>query len=237
MTTTTDHTLTTFDRPAHTASTVLAQLPAQLLHIAAQFASDDIYRGSLHCVHVACVDETEQLPAHIRVASTNGHYAFRCRLPIGEGRTFDDPGAAYWCALPELLLTAAPLRKRSPYATQALVRDDGEVRLFGARRGEALGLLEARPIGEATTGSKTAFPPTFDSLWPDPATMGNAPQAPIAWNASYMIDICAIAKRFSPNGVISFRSGALPTTPLYLSCDGEELPTLEFLLMPVQVRA
>lgn len=239
--------LSTFQRPADSAGSVLAQLPAQLLHIAAQFASDDDAKQALTCVHVACVDAVGDLPAHIRIASTNGHYAFRCRLFVGDAG-FSDPAAPFWCGVPELQITASAFRKRPAYAKQALIRADGEARLYGAKRGQALGLLEARPIGDPTGAYATTFPPTFDSLWPDPAAMANAPAAPLAWNASYMGTISAIATRYSSNGVVKFRSGALAHTPLYLECDCAELRAwatqdsghyacLEFLLMPVQLRA
>lgn len=240
--------LTTFRRPADKAGDVLAQLPAQLLHIAAQFASDDDAKQALACVHVACVDGVGDLPAHIRVASTNGHYAFRCRLFVGDAG-FNNPAAPFWCGVPELQITASAFRKRPAYAQQALIRADGEARLYGAKRGQALGLLEARPISDPTGAYATQFPPTFDALWPDPALMANAPAAPLAWNGRYMGDICDIATRYSSNSVLKFRSGALPHTPLYLECDcaelrawatpdnaGSDYARLEFLLMPVQLR-
>jgi hypothetical protein len=248
-TTATTAPLTTFQRPADSAGSVLAQLPAQLLHIAAQFASDDDGNNALCAVHVACVDATDALPAHIRIASTNSHYAFRCRLFVGEAG-FNNPAAPFWCGVPELQITASAFRKRPAYAHQALIRADGEARLYGARRGQALGLLEARPIGDPVAPYRHQFPPAFDSLWPAPEAMANAPAAPIAWNASYMGTIGAIATRYNHNGVLKFRSGALPQAPLYLECDcaelsawvspdnaGGDLARLEFLLMPVQLRS
>lgn len=239
--------LTTFQRPADKVGDVLAQLPAQLLHIAAQFASDDDAKREITCVHVACVDGVGDLPAHIRVASTNGHYAFRCRLFVGDAG-FHNPAAPFWCGVPELQITASAFRKRpAAYAQQALIRADGEARLYGAKRGQPFGLLEARPISDPTGAYATQFPPGFDGLWPDPALMANAPAAPLAWNGRYMGDICDIATRYSSNSVLKFRSGALAHSPLYLECDCSELRSwttqdsgdyarLEFLLMPVQMR-
>lgn len=232
--------LTTFQRSADAASSVLAQLPAQLLHIAAHFASDDPCKEALTVVHVACVDVAGDVSAHLRIAATNGHYAFRCRLPVGDSGAFDDPAAPFWCGVPELFLKASAFRKRPAYALQALIRADGEARLFGARKGEAVALLEARPIGDPVPQYPSPFPPGFDGLFPVPAGMACAPGAAMGWNSAYMGDICAIAKRYSPNGVLRFHAGASPTAPVLLTCDlelgGGAMAPAEFLLMPVQFR-
>lgn len=204
----------------------LAQLPAQLLHIAAQFASSDPAKAALCNIHI------EQQDDKLRIASTNGHYAFRVVLDADPERC-----SGAWLNVPELALPAATFKKRSPYALQALIRADGEARLYGAKRGQLVGLLEARPCGDVSGAYGHPFPPSFDQLWPD--TFRNAPGAPVAVNASYLGDICAIVARYSEKSFVSWQCNAATTPLLYTAiydaapCDGVKL---EFLLMPVQVR-
>ncbi|MFZ9621674.1 MAG: hypothetical protein ACO289_10770 [Prochlorococcaceae cyanobacterium] len=203
---------------------VVGQLPAQLLHVAAQFASDDPAKPALNCVHVL----REQ--GQVRIASTNSHYAFRCVVA-----TDDEGCGGFWLSVPELFLERSALVKRSPYAQTALVRADGELRLYGAKRGQQLGLLEARPCGNVTAERRTAFPPGFDRLWP--SEISNNAGAPVAFNAGYMRDICAVVERYSPNGVLRWESNEAHK-PLRLTADFEPLAgvRLDWLLMPVQLR-
>lgn len=229
--------------PATNKPELLAQLPAQLLHIASQFASKDEAKQALTVINVKCIEETRSLPAHIRIASTNGHYAFRCRLFVPNG-DFTHTPAPWFSAVPELSITADSFRKRPAYAQQALIYSEGEARLLGSKKGQAMGLLEVRPIGNPVDPYMMAFPPGFDELWPNPELMGNEPKTPIGWNGDYMATICKIAGKYSDNACIKFHCGKAPHTPLYLECETEEakyrdseLPgKLEFLLMPVQIR-
>lgn len=208
---------------AESAAPLLAQLPAHLLHIAAQFASKDAAKEAITVINIK--RDGEQL----RIASTNGHYAFRCRIAA-------DPDClrGAWLLHDELSLRADNFRKRCNYAQQVLISANGEARFFGAKRGEALGLLEGRPYGVLRPAYQVPFPPSFDQLWPD--SHSNTPGAPVAFDASYMAEICAVVSRYSENSVLRWESNA-PTTPLTLTATTEQGERLEFLLMPVQVRS
>jgi hypothetical protein len=207
-----------------TPAQVLAQVPAHLLHIAAQFAYDDDTRGSLHCIHLVPHGDGSWL----RIAATNGHIAFRCVILADS-----DQCRGAWVRVPELLLPAKVFKKRAPYAQSVLIRGDGEARFYGAKRGEALGLLEARPVGDVLPDLKTPFPPGFDQCWPE--AFSNAPGAPVAFNASYMSTICAAAERYGANSVLKMQGNGA-TTPLLLTANTDNDELMQFLLMPVQLR-
>lgn len=200
-------------------SAVLAQVPSLLLQVAAQFASTDPGKPAIQSIQLRNDGET------LQISALNGHYAFRCRIP-------NDTAGDWWMLDAELLLSAKTFAKRSAYATQALIRADGEARFYGAKKREAIGLLEARPLTLGCDGY--TFPP-LDPLWPD--SFSNTPGASIAWNAGYMETISKAVEQLAPNNVARFQSNG-PTRPLAVSCSTPwDDVWAEFLLMPVQIRA
>ena len=58
--------------------TTLTKLSAIVMHMAAQFVHHDSGKEGITCIHL------QQKDNGIRVASTNGHFAFRCLVPYGE---------------------------------------------------------------------------------------------------------------------------------------------------------
>ncbi|QTP86370.1 DNA polymerase III beta subunit [Synechococcus phage S-SRP02] len=209
---------------ASEGASAIACLPAQVLYVAAQFASRDEAKQVLQLV---CVRKAGD---QIVITSTDGHRAFRFRLPASE---------QWYVEADELLLNAAPLRKRVPYACWALVRESGTVELLGGRvaKGSAFPpaeLIEARPWKSA---ADCYTYPQVCQLWPD--RFSNTVGGPIAWNASYLAQFLAEVTRYSHNGVVRMEANH-PTTPLVFSSSCE-LPgldgcELEYLLMPVQIR-
>jgi hypothetical protein len=195
----------------------IAELPAFIMHIAAQFVSTDATKGSITDIHI------QSTANGARIASTNGHFAFRCFVPFGDN-----------CFLgqDELLVPASPFKKKIAYAMKATIAND-EVRFYGGKKAtkEQMELLEARPC---IADNAMEFPRQFDSLWPDPASMENAPGKFIAFNASYMKAICDAAK-WSDNGNIKMWQGSSPVSAMLLKADADGLE-LQWLLLPVMVR-
>ena len=199
--------------------TIIVEAPATILHIAAQFAHADPCKEAITGIHLLSTANG------MRIAGTNGHFAFRCLVPFGNDCSMTNDEGMGNC---DLLLPAAVFKKKVAYARKAVI-SDGEVRFIGGKKEE--GLLEARPCLECAW----SFPSHFDSLWPDPASMENAPAAPTAFNADYMRIICDMAWKWSDNGIVKMWQGNSPISAMLLSTSLDEL-TLQWLLLPVQLR-
>jgi len=200
-------------------------LPAQVLYVAAQFASRDEAKQALQLISVR-----RSGPDQITIESTDGHRAFRFRLPAGEH---------WYLERDQLLLNAASFRKRITYGHWALVNERGVVEVLGGKvsKGGKFppgDLIEARPWKHEADCYQF---PQLDQLWPD--KFNNNPGGPIAWNASYLGAFLAEVSRYSHNGVVRMECNGAQT-PMVFSCSCE-LPALEgceleYLLMPVQLR-
>jgi hypothetical protein len=201
--------------------TVLAELPAVVMHMAAQFTHSDPCKEGITCIHL------QQKSDGIRVASTNGHFAFRCLVPYGPFCSFfDSQTLADW----SLLVPASSFKKKVNYAQKVSI-GNGEARFIGGKKME-IDMLETRPCKE----SEWPFPSQFDSLWPDPASMENAPAAPVTINADYMRIICDTIAKFSDNGLVKMHLANSATSAMLLTANLDDL-ALQFLLLPVMVRA
>ena len=205
------------------SKSTLAHLPAQALHIAAQFASTDPNKFAISNIYAQCVDGI------ISILSVDGHRAFRLQL-----NAVDSP----WEVDGGIFIKPSTFRKRIPYAHFALFRDDGTVDILGGKLSKTSKtppseLIESRPW---RASSDHNFP-NVNQLWPDKFSF--QPGGSIAFNASYLSDFLDVVSRYSTNGVVtqSF-NGAF--NPLVYTSDCEIYgctdAKLEFLLMPVQVR-
>ena len=195
--------------------TTITKLPAIVMHMAEQFVHYDSCKEGITCIHL------QQKDNGIRVASTNGHFAFRCLVPYGESCFMGDN---------ELLLPATTFKKKVNYAQKVII-GNGEARFIGGKK-DAMEMLETRPCHE----SEWSFPGHFDSLWPDPASMDNAPAAPVTMNADYMRIICDTVTKFSDNGLVKMHLADSATSAMLLTTSMDDL-ALQFLLLPVMVRA
>jgi hypothetical protein len=214
----------TIEAKTEAPAEVLAQLPAQLLHVAAQFASKDPCKPAINVVHVLRMPET----GRIKIEATNGHIAFRCYLP----KPSDDAANGFWMECNELWLSRETFAKRPTYATLALIRADGEARLYGARRGASVSLQESRPLAGHPCECGTPFPNLYQ-VWP--GDYSNAPGAPIAANADYLAVICKAVSTYTENAVLRWACNG-PTTPLHFEAATPDGVLMQFLLMPVQLR-
>lgn len=203
---------------------VLAQLPAQLLHVAAQFASKDPANSSINVVHVIRSEET----GRIKIEATNGHIAFRCYLSPAE----ENAAGGWWMQCNEMWLSRDTFAKRPTYGTVALIRADGEARLYGARKGAALSLQESRPLAGHPCECGTPYP-ALDRLWP--GEFANTPGAPIGANADYLAVICKAVSAYTENAVLRWACNEAHT-PLHFEAATPDGVLMQFLLCPVQLR-
>jgi hypothetical protein len=130
----------------------------------------------------------------------------------------------------ELLLPATTFKKKVNYAQKVSIGNE-EARFIGGKKME-MDMLETRPCKE----SEWPFPGHFDSLWPDPVGMDNAPAAPVTINADYMRIICDTIAKFSDNGLVKMHLANSATSAMLLTANLDDL-ALQFLLLPVMVRA
>ena len=130
----------------------------------------------------------------------------------------------------ELLLPALTFKKKVNYAQRVSI-GNGEAKFIGGKKME-MDMLETRPCKE----SEWSFPSHFDSLWPDPANMENAPAAPVTVNADYMRIICDTIAKFSDNGLVKMHLANSANSAMLLTTSMDDL-ALQFLLLPVMVRA
>lgn len=204
-----------------------ANLPAQLLCVAAQFASTDRAKEILTAIRVRPAGDN----GGVIIDSVNGHSGFRVVCP--------DP--TWRCDQP-LLLSAKALKKRIPNARRACINsfDDGngeweiEARIMGD-----VGFMQSIPCtARGSTGNTLVVDnwPRFDELWP--TEFSNAAHLPIRFSAKLLSDFLAQVSRYTDNSVVTMQHNT-PTTPLVFTGTINQPEswladvTMEFLLMPV----
>lgn len=201
---------------------------------AAQFASVDPAKQLLAFVHVWRDANT------VQIESTDGHRAFRYRLPAA---TSDGP--TLW-RVPEqgLLLHAKPLRKVVTAAQLLTVTRDLKAVFHGGKKGllelSSVNCAGVYSVNTLEDCSKVGTYPDINQLWPD--NFSNTPGAPWSFSARYLKEWAAVVEKLSDHCTITFKGNG-PTTPFILTsrydgCIGQHYSDakLELLLMPVQVR-
>jgi hypothetical protein len=220
-----------------------AFLPAQLLHVAAQFASTDPAKQLLTGILIRPAwDEDGDCQRGIRIDSTDGTRAFSVTCP----------NAAWECREP-MLLSASAFKKRIPYAVAAQLdgMEDDNARILGGKIKDGildlttlrgLAFMQSIPAfwrpAYAFEGDPAEQYPKVDQLWP--SQFGCNTDTPIAFNAALLADFLAEVKRYSDNDVVTMqRNGATNPMVFTSKMSGAWLNEVEmrFLLMPVQVRS
>jgi hypothetical protein len=199
-----------------------AFLPAQLIYVAAQFASADAFKKVLTAIHVRPAGKSGVI-----ITSTDGQRLFQVTCP----------DATWYCDQP-LLLDAKQFKKRIPYGRMVAIDDtagNGEgARILGGKTATAEFL---QSIPWASAHADLQYPDT-DHLWPD--SFKNAPEAPIAFNAQLLGDFLQQVTRYSRTGVVTMQTN-MPTNPLLFTSTIRDTyledVEMRFLLMPVQIRA
>jgi hypothetical protein len=199
-----------------------AFLPAQLIYVAAQFASAEDCKKVITAIHVRPANEE----GGVIITSTDGHRMFQVTCP--------DP--TWHCKQP-LLLAAKQFKKRIPYARMVAIDDttgNGEgARILGGK-GPGNEFLQSIPWASAY--ADMTYPNT-DQLWPDKFT--NSPEAPISFNAQLLGDFLQQVTRYSWNGTVAMQSNGKHNPLVFTSIIRDthlEDVEMHFLLMPVQVK-
>ena len=213
-----------------------AFLPAQLLHVAAQFASIDDGKQILTGILVRPAKD-----GGIRIDSTDGTRAFSVTCP----------DTTWECEAP-MLLSAKAFKKRISYAVVVELGNtvgDGNARILGGKARtldsvsrEGLSFMQSIPaLWEPTyafTGDPVTTYPKIDQIWPD--QFGRIADTPIAFNAVLLADFLAEVKRYSTNDLVIMQRNAAHNPMVFTAkMSGAWLDEVEmrFLLMPVQIRS
>jgi hypothetical protein len=216
----------------------IAFLPAQLLHVAAQFASTDPVKQLLTGILIRPAHDEEEYPG-IRIDSTDGVHAFSVTCP----------NTAWECSEP-MLLSASAFKKRIPYAVAAQLdgMELGNIRVLGGKKANVVTSIEENGLQfmqsipafwqptYAFEGDPAEQYPKVDQLWP--SQFGRDTDTPIAFNAALLADFLAEVKRYSTNDlVVMQRNGATNPMVFTSTMSGAWLDEVEmrFLLMPVQI--
>lgn len=220
-----------------------AVLPYWPIWAAAQFASTDEAKQLLQFVHVWRDGDAFQ------IESTDGHRAFRFRLPAWTTERAG-AGTAYLPTLwriPEggLLLHAKPLRKAVSTGKLLAVTEDLRAVFHGGKKQALLELSSVNLSGvygvnTASEGYTVGTYPKINQLWPDSFT--NQPGKQFAFNARYLKEWCSVVEKLSERGIAKTVCNS-PTTPFVFSCNYQRCigqhftdAALEMVLMPVQIR-
>ena len=213
-----------------------AVLPYWPIWAAAQFASTNEAKQLLQFVHVWRDGDAFQ------IESTDGHRAFRFRLPAWG----PDAMPTLW-RVPDqgLLLHAKPLRKAVSTGKLLTVTEDLRAVFHGGKKQALLELSSVNLSGvygvnTASDSGKVGTYPKINQLWPDSFT--NQPGKQFAFNARYLREWCSVVEKLSERGITKTVCNS-PTTPFVFSCNYQRCigqhftdAALEMVLMPVQIR-
>jgi DNA polymerase III sliding clamp (beta) subunit (PCNA family) len=198
------------------------------MYIAAQFASQDSFKGILTGISIKpCGPTVDRALRPIEICSTDGHRMFRCRI-----------GAMFTCPVVEkeffldrhIVVNAAAFKKKVAKASTIHLSAYNGVEManfFGHK---------AELISSVPYTTLDGDYPNYNQLWPD--TFKNQPGEPISFNAGYLASFLKEVQAFSSNSNVTMNCN-LATTPLTFSATHHLYPdvTLEYLLMPVQIRS
>ena len=190
-------------------------VPADLLWAAAQFASDDASKPSISNISIS------QSEGKLRLHSTNGTIAFRVEVSTGSQESV------------LIQVCAAPFRKGSPKVGGTWeLHIDGQASLRD-RKGQLVSACEWMPPAH----DRGYQFPNIDRLWPVGAIAPkDKPVNSWAFDANRMAVITKVVAKLLDNAVVHvFHHAELQPFRFYSSLP-DDRGTLQFLLMPVQVR-
>jgi hypothetical protein len=212
-----------------------ALLSAQLLHVAAQFASPDPAKQLLTGILIRPADG-----GGVKIDSTDGIRAFSVICPDEN-----------WSCETPMLLSAKAFKKRISYAQMAqfIDTDEGSARILGGKHAKGVtaatlfdgpAFMQSFPAlwqpAFAFEGDPAEQYPKIDQLWPD--QFGRDTDIPITFNAALLADFLIEVNRYSGTGRVVMQRNS-PTNPMVFSStmSGTWLDEVEirFLLMPIQI--
>lgn len=214
-----------------TVSGAVASLPPSLLWAAGLSASKDPAKQVLCSIDVRVAAD-----GRIRIVSTDGHRCFRAYVPQSE-HYWVNPEQTEPFRINPKAFTKAPSRK----ASRASFDSSGKVVLL-----DQADLPVDGNYWTVDPYANGGVYPDTDKVWPDRSKMVCNPGALVAFNSNYVADFCKVTSRLTHNSVVRLLMGESPTTPViweavldtetWMPCNPEEI-TLEYLLMPVQIRS
>lgn len=204
----------------------LAFLPAQMLYVAAQFASVDPAKQVLAGILVRPAKS-----GGIEIDSTDGHRAFNVVCPD-----------SIWSCRKPLLLNPRSFIKRISYAKTVEIcskKNTNTAVIFGGKSPEPTYMMSVpwKWESEGFVGDPVTKYPDIDKLWPK--SFHNSPGQHTGFNAAYMIDFCSQVKRYSWNQAVKMElNGAMNPIVLTSTIHGDGLNdvVMRYLLMPIQIR-
>lgn len=215
-----------------------AILPYWPVWAAAQFASVDEAKELIQFVHIWQDGEA------IQVESTDGHRAFRYRIPT-QANTADGIPPLWRLPQQGLLLRAKPLQKAVTYAKLLIITQDMRAVFHGGKQHaldelSSINLSGHYNIHSASDCGEVGRYPSINAIWPSSFT--NQPNQRWAFNARFLREWGLVVEKLSPNAVTSMEGNGA-RNPFVLRCDYEprigahdEDSQLELLLMPAQIR-
>lgn len=192
-----------------------AILPAPILWAAAQFASKDAAKAALNNIQIQ-----RNECGTVTVRSCNGHQGFRITLSaeIAHANAAEIKVLAAEWIKPGKLLTAAEwvhLKTDGTAAAVSFTNQTVELRTF-------------------SPDPYAAEFPNLDQAWP--AKYDCETGQIMAFNGTYLAAFATVAAKISPKGIITLETSEA-NAPAQLTAEFRETgATLEFLLMPVQIR-
>jgi hypothetical protein len=218
------------------SSTCAGVLPYWPIWAAAQFASDDAAKQLLQFVHIWRDGDAYQ------IESTDGHRAFRYRLPAWGA----DSMPTLW-RIPDggLLLQAKPLKKAVAYGKLLTITQDMRAVFHGGKKEALLELSSVNLAGQygvytADDCVKVGEYPKLNQLWPSRFT--NDLTGSFAFNARYLREWCTVVEKLSHNSVTRCQCNHQITPFVWNSSFEPKVgqhysdAIIEMLIMPVQIR-
>ncbi len=227
---------------AITCTGTVAVLPPCLLWAASLAASNDTAK-----MVICSIDVRRTAEGLIRICATDGHRLLRVTFPQSEH---------FWISAEQtepIRLNPAAFSKAPTKKAVHVALDASGVCTFSDRLSQPLGAGVWTAATQANAIGQTY--PNVDQLFPDEFRLTCNPAAAIGFNASYVGDFCKIASKLTHNEVGMWHTTDSAVAPLILRaslqldwllveptgskwCPVFDHPavTLDYLLMPVQIR-
>jgi hypothetical protein len=194
-------------------------LPTELLHAASLYTSDDSSKGAIQSIGL----RWHQAEKCLAILATNGHIAFRVKLPLQHITSLLDQDTGDQTR--SVILKPKQFSGKKPYPK---VRLDHQQAQF-LDRDDVVKCIE---VFENTDHQY----PQMDQLFPETYTC--TPANSIGFNANYLSIIGKAVTMCTANSVCKFYSNT-PTQPALFQAEWGIDPEvlIDMLIMPVQIRA
>lgn len=225
MTLSTITTATISGENALTTTGTIAVLPPALLWAASLVASSDSHKG------VLCSIDIRRMNGEIAICSTDGHRVFRVMIPETEMFYITKEQTEPFRLNPKAFSKAGNKKMET-----CRIDSNGT-----AQFNNALGQPVDACAWQAETWANAIGQvfPKYMQIWPEDSALVCAPGKAIAFNARYIGDFCKVVEKLTENNVLKFYTTKSAIQPCIIKANfklGSELITLDYLIMPVQIR-